>query len=402
MKILILNHNQENYGTYHRCFFLAKFMAQQGIHIHMICASGRNFDFLIRHRFINNHFSLTTLPRFKYGRFFTGQLWRMFLSVFQVLFYKYDILHAFTVAQPQIGIPAWFAKKVRGKKLVVDWDDLWGGGFADEHPFPVRNVLTWFEANIPRYADKITYVSEFISTRLQQLEYPINKCVKIPNANGMDININAFIKNNNFLSGRKKLGLTEQASLIVSVGNTYVYETQELMCRTIDWLHKKSSDIKLVLVGRVQIDPTLRKKYRSLFREKTIILAGIMDFNKIADFCKPADLLLLPMSNTNLEKARFPMRLGDYLRANRVIVSNAVGEVLYILKKYKSGVCADPVDPVDLGRKILQTFNSPEKSDRYKLGATKAWREEFNWPYITSKLITVYNTLLGNDNGSKK
>jgi hypothetical protein len=138
-RIVFLNHNQEQFGTYYRCFFLAKGLSEKGYKVTMLCASGKDFDLRVRKKRINDRFQIITLPRVKYHTFFTGQIeLRLPITLLYILFARYDMCHAFTVAQPQIGIPAWVAKKIRKKKLIVDWDDAWGDGFALHHPAMVR------------------------------------------------------------------------------------------------------------------------------------------------------------------------------------------------------------------------------------------------------------------------
>ena len=187
MKILFLNHNQEKIGTYFRCFWLGKNLSEMGHKITMICASGRKFDLLIRRRKVNKNFTIITLPRIKYGKFLTGQIeLRLPLTILYVLFLRYDVCHAFTVAQPQIGIPAWVAKKIRRKRLIVDWDDLWGGGFADFHASIIKRVLYWFENKIPLIADQVTYVSEFLGDKIEKMGLK-DIAVKIPNGSDPEL-----------------------------------------------------------------------------------------------------------------------------------------------------------------------------------------------------------------------
>jgi len=54
---------------------------------------------------------------------------------------KYDLLYAFTVAQPQIALPAILAKVLRKKKLIIDWDDIWGKGLGLSHGQLINSVF---------------------------------------------------------------------------------------------------------------------------------------------------------------------------------------------------------------------------------------------------------------------
>src|SRR3989339_338568 len=217
MRILFLNHNQEKFGTYYRCLFLGQELARLGHQVTMICASGKNFDFLIRKKKINDNLTIITLPRIKYSQYFTGQMFiRLPLGIWFALFGRYDVFHAFTVAQPQIGIPAWVAKKIRRKKLIVDWDDLWGGGFADYHVWPINKILSWFETTIPHCADRVTYVSEFLGRRIQELGLK-DIAVKVPN--GSDPTKVVPLDKT---SSRQELKLDLSRNYLVAMGNTYL------------------------------------------------------------------------------------------------------------------------------------------------------------------------------------
>lgn len=394
MKILFLNHSQENYGTYHRCFLLAENLAKRGLDITMICASGKKVDWKIRHRAIAKNFKLITLPRFKYGKYFTGQLWRMVLSIGQVLVYDYDILHAFTVAQPQIGLPAWIAKKIRRKPLVVDWDDLWGGGFADQHPAPIRQVLTAFEQRIPRVADQVTYVSEYLGRCLRQIGIASSICTKIENANGMKFPPEEFQRihpeKDNF---RRSLGIPLDAKLAVSVGNTYIDKTFILLFNAITAAVTADPQIALAFVGQVIVSEQLKNHYRKLFDRRNVILAGSMPFEKTAIFTTPDDILVLPMSDDPIEKARFPMRLGDYLRANRAVVATDVGEVGLFLKKHQAGLLSNPHDAAALGRNIVRLLQDVNLRENLRAQAITATTGELNWDNISRKLQSVYRKI---------
>ncbi|MBT8579357.1 hypothetical protein G6646_00180 [Polynucleobacter paneuropaeus] len=47
MNIIMLNHNYEGFGTWHRCFKYAKALAEDH-NVTMVCASGKKFDLKIR------------------------------------------------------------------------------------------------------------------------------------------------------------------------------------------------------------------------------------------------------------------------------------------------------------------------------------------------------------------
>ena len=93
----------------------------------------------------------------------------------EMLFDSSDILHTFKTL-PTSGIPSLFGK-IKGKPLILDWDDLEGfGGFADRDRFPYNHIADKFEKWIVKRADVLTVVSPFLEKRARELgfEKPIH------------------------------------------------------------------------------------------------------------------------------------------------------------------------------------------------------------------------------------
>lgn len=381
MKVLFLNHNQERFGTYWRCFYLAKHLSNQGFKITLICASGRNFDLLIRKKKINRNFLLITLPRIKYHQYFTGQILRLFLTLPLIFLIDYDLLHAFTVAQPQIALPALAAKYLKRKKLVVDWDDLWGGGFAEEHPGPVTKVLTFFERWTPQHADRITYVSEFLGEEIKKLGLS-QKANKITNGANLD-----EVKLIDQKKAQKKLGLDKKTKYLVSVGNTYFPQALKTLFQALEKIKQKEK-VKLLMVGLVEINPEVRKVYQKV--EKEMVLTGSVPFQKVLLYLGAADVLVLPMADNPIEKARFPIRLGDYLASGKPIAASGVGEVKYYLEKNKAGLTSSPHSVDELAENIIKLIRNKSLARRVSQNARNLAKRELAWEKIVDKLIKFY------------
>lgn len=384
MRILFLNHNQERFGTYWRCLFLGKYLSQRGHEIVMICASGKKFDLLIRKRQINPRFTLITLPRVKYSQYLTGQLWRLVISVFQALFYRYDIFHAFTVAQPQIGIPAWVAKKIRRKPLIVDWDDLWGGGFAEAHRPLIKKVLTSFEILIPRVADRITYVSEYLGQRIARLGFK-SKARLVPNGSNID-EIKIMDKN----VCRQRLKLDPGKKYLLSMGNTY-FRSFRILLKSVAKVMAEDPSVRLIMLGQVEINKEIRDLYEPI-KEK-IIIAGSRPFKEVPFYLGAVDCLILPMDNDPIEFARFPIRFGDYLCAGRPIVSNAVGVVKLYIDKFGCGL-ATPYDDVSgLAENISRVLSDTRLAAELGRKARAVAENELQWSRVAEQMNAVYNDL---------
>jgi glycosyltransferase involved in cell wall biosynthesis len=306
---------------------------------------------------------------------------RLFFYLYYVLFYPYDLLHAFTVAQPQIGLPALMGKWGRREKLIVDWDDLWGGGFADYHPFPVRQVLGFFERFVPRFADKVTVVSEDLRQRTLALGIAPDRVFKIPNGANIE-EVRPLEKR----ESRQRLELQENGRYLVSIGNTY-YSSLPFLLTAFRRVVQKEPTAQLLLVGLVEIPADCRGVYEDV-RENTVVV-GSKPFKEMPDYLAAADVLILPMGPEPIEVARYPIRLGDYLAAGRPIVANAVGEVKLVLEGYRCGLTSPVGEPPALAENILRIFADEKLAEELGQRAL-ATAHQLSWEKVTGQLAQVY------------
>lgn len=385
LRILILNHNPEHYGTYFRCYRLGRELARRGHLVTMVCASGRSFDLHLRRQVVvgsGGRMTLLTLPRVKYHRYFTGQLVRLLLTLPIVIYGHYDVVHAFTMAQPQIAIPAILRRVLGRTPLVVDWDDLWGGGFAEAHAFPVRRVLSASERLSLRFADWVTVVSQSLYERSLRYGVPEAHISVVPN--GCDVNSFPLRARE---QARAVLGFDAEGPLVVSVGNTYTSSLDKLL-GAFEHVLQRRTEARLVFVGTTI--PTEVATSHTMAMH-SIISTGPLPFEEAVHYMCAADVLALPMANDPIEIARFPIRFVDYLTSGRPIVSNAVGEVRKYLTVYKCGLAA-PVDDIPgFGEALLQVVSDQQLAFALGKRARDLASGLLSLERVTSQVERVYD-----------
>lgn len=331
----------------------------------MLCASGKEFDLSIRKIVVNENFTIFTLPRVKYTRYFSGQLiLRLPIYLLGVLTFDYDLLYAFTVAQPQIGIAAMVGKVLRRKKLVVDWDDLWGGGFANSHSFLIRKILEKSEVFFLRFADRITCASQMLYKKASSVYANKGNVYYLPNGCKTK-----HFSRTEYHQARQKLGYELNEVILLSMGNTYNSITLDLLFDTYRALLNTRSEIKLIMLSSIELPPTKKDQYSDILSR--ILFTGYVSDEQKDLYLSAANILVLPMENNPIEEARFPIRLGDYLLSGRPIVSNAVGEVKYYLEKYQAGLTCQPDSPEDFARAILTMLDDRTLAENCAANALK-------------------------------
>lgn len=386
MRILLLTHNYEDWGTYFRCFFLGKYLARAGCQVTILCTSKKNFDLKIRRKTLAANLKVITLPRIRFHEYHTGHFVRAILNSLIVLLSNFDILHSFTVAQPTSALPTVVYRVLRRKPIVVDWDDDWGEGLAKFHPLPIRKTLIFLEKNVPKVAHKITVVSDYLKNKAIGYGYDEKNIVKITNGANVET-----IRPINKEKARKHLGLKKNHPIIVSVGHAYM-GTHYMPFEVFSKVLVKRPEARLYLVGSFGLSEEVKNRYKKLL--KNIILTGEVPFTKIPYYLASADVLMLPMGDSPIERARWPIRFGDYLASGRPIVSNAVGEVKSIIEKEECGLTSSPTDLNGFARTIFEVLDSPELQERLGKKAREAAEEKYSWKKITENLIKVYQELI--------
>jgi len=87
---------------------------------------------------------------------------------------------------------------------------------------------------------------------------------------------------------------------------------------------------------------------------------GTLPFARVPVPMGAADVLLLPCSNTLTNRARGPIKLGDYLAAGRAVLANPVGDLVDVFQADEVGVLA-PDDEQGYGTALADLLNDRDR-----------------------------------------
>jgi glycosyltransferase involved in cell wall biosynthesis len=383
MRIVYLNHNYEGLGTYFRCLNLARTLGRRGHEVTIICASRGNFDLRIRRKQVGDGVTVVTLPRVRIHEYHTGHFFRGVLGSILAVTHPFDLIHAFAVAQPATALPA-IASRVRpGTPLAVDWDDAWTGGFALSHPPVVQKVLKAFEWRVPRLSRAVTVVSQFLQKQaVADVGISPERVFVVPN--GADVNA---IQPVDRQTARSRLNLPPDIPILMSVGHTYM-GTLTAMVEAIRSIRTHIPEAMLYIVGRPG------SIHYEAYEEPGVVFTGEQPFSSIPYYLGAADVLLMPMQDSAIDQARFPIRLGDYLASGRPIVANAVGEVGRILRQYDCGIAVEGDNPSDIALAALKLLNNAGLAASLSVKAREVAEGPLSWESIGAELERIYRTIV--------
>lgn len=384
MDILFLNHNVENYGTYFRCFHLAKGLTRRGHGVTLVCANRE--DTLSVTRRTDNGLTTILLPKYRLRGFHTLHTLRMLCNTGYALFSRYDVLHTFAFPLHPMAVPTLAARYLRpGLKLVLDHDDLWKGGFANQHPGPYQRLVGWFNDTLPGMARQCTAASAVLLDSFRAAGVPEEKIHYIPNCPTM---ARSPLSRD---EARAQTGLPAGVPLVLSMGHTYT-ESLFLLLDAYERARTKVPGLKLAFLGKMHIPASFEERLQPYLERAggDILRLGEKPPTDVPAYLAASDALLLPMDDDPIEKARFPIRFGDYLASGVPIVSNAVGEIERFLTEHDCGYAAPVSDAAAFGDRIAEALTDRTRRETIRANAARLVEAELNWDAVAAKLEGIY------------
>lgn len=280
-------------------------------------------------------------------------------------------------ASPYVGFPALVASKLRGKKAVVLLDDYERGITTKRHGRLAGALMGLCENLIIRSSDHNICASEFIFEKAKRLN---RNSTFIP----FGIPAGRFKKTRNM---RKKLGLREDDNVLIYVGSLTKDADADIAIEALKW-----ADAKLLILGGGEAEDNLKVLAGELGVAGRVIFCGWQKFKDVPDFISSSDICVIPMREMDIDRARCPMKLLEYIAAEKPIVGGDVGMVSFFLRQ-GAGLLCRPNDPKDMGEKISKIM-AGGLGACIKKGARKL-KDEYSWKRVAERYLDVYRRVIG-------
>jgi hypothetical protein len=325
------------------------------------------------------------LPIYSYHKYFNLQIIRMLCTIGILFFLSYKKVLASGFSQPQISIPCTLAKVLRKKKIFYVWDDIWGNGLGKELSIIINCIFLFFEKVSFLYSNGFVVVSSFHEKLIKRL----NLKKKIVSKIYMPyLKKNLDENNNSQLSFRDKHNIPLSCKLIFCMGNSF-FGTETILLNTVEYLKRTNLNFKLIIIGNYKPSQFLNIKQKKLVDQYFIITGYISEPKIFYNYMNHADIFLIPMARNLIEIARFPVRIFDYFRYKKLIVTNATGELYRIFTKFNIGILTRP-DAKSFAKGIIKGLAMSEKKRKnYIYNKNICIKSIFDEKKTSTKLIKV-------------
>lgn len=295
--------------------------------------------------------------------------------------------------------------------LVVDTDDWEGwGGWNDLLPYSraAKALFAWQERDLPRRAAAVTAVSRTLEAQMRSFGVPAERIVYLPN--GITSSQLAVLSTESPESSAQTAAAGSQSGLMSAerkpaAAQDSALRTYNVLLYTRFWefdvrdvvaalvaIAAGRPDARLLVVGRGE-----RGEERELLRraERAGVL-GAIDYRGWAEpasipaLLASADLALVPMDDTLINRARGLAKLLELMDAGLPIVAARVGQVAEYLEDGQSGLLVAPGDGGALARGALALLADADLRRRLGRAARARARSLYGWDLLAGAAEQAY------------
>jgi colanic acid biosynthesis glycosyl transferase WcaI len=289
----------------------------------------------------------------------------------------------------QLGLPAFWAKAVRGARVLVNVQDIHPDLAIEsgilKNPVGIRFAKA-LEKRVYGLADRIVVISEGFARNLREKGVPAAKLEVLPN--WVDTEFLKPAPKDNPVSRRH--GLRDKFVVMYS-GTVSISSNKALEC-VLEAAKLLAGDTGtlFVIVGEGLKMEALRRRAASLGLKNAAFLP-FQPYRDLPDLLASADVLLVPLDK---EKAQLsvPSKLYTFMAAGRPILGLADpdSEVATLLREKECGLAVPPDGAAAVAEAVRTLERSPEK--RRLLGGNA--REHVVRQFAKDRILRSYDELL--------
>jgi glycosyltransferase involved in cell wall biosynthesis len=304
---------------------------------------------------------------------------QMWLKLLVCLRERYDLIYV-SKPLPWALLPALAAKLLRGKKLLLDWD---------EHELAIisrlsRNPLYLgifgaIEKCGVKMADALVVVSPYLRKLALKWGYAKENIALVQN--GVDPALFKVRLGPEAL--RKEYGL--RGRIVMFLGSLRPQFDIDLVLRAMPLVIKEVREARLVIVGGGSERKNLERLADSLKISESVVFIGPQPHELVPSFVHAAEIVVAPNRNNNMNLSRSPVKIAEYMAIGTPVVANAVGLAADMLKG-GAGELVYSESPAEMARKIVGLLKDRKRGERLASAARERAIRLYTWERLGAVL----------------
>jgi glycosyltransferase involved in cell wall biosynthesis len=221
--------------------------------------------------------------------------------------------------------------------------------FTDNTKLNEKIAHALFDKYFMRFVDGVLPISEYLIEHLKRRGYrkPI---VKVPPLTDF----------NQFKVERQ----TGEENYFLYVGTAGYLSAIEFITKAFDLSVQQEYYLHLVVNGSSQQMKTLEDLIGRMKKKDKVRIFSNLKYSHLVHKYVHAKALLIPLTDSIQDKARFPQKISEYLASGNPIVTTNFGEVPFYFNDQKNALVAMNYDEKEYSEKLDFVVSSPEASDQ--------------------------------------
>ncbi len=163
------------------------------------------------------------------------------------------------------------------------------------------------------------------------------------------------------------------------------------LIQAMDELRNSDTKIKLCIAGDGPLLRALKKQTEELGLKDIVSFKAGLDHKEVSTWMKNLDVFVLACkTDSNGDMDGIPVVLMEAMSQSIPVISTKLSGIPELIIDGKTGLLAEPADPVDLADKIKQLIQSPDLCEKLVANAKKHVVEEFGQKVNIDRLLQYF------------
>lgn len=320
----------------------------------------------------------------------------------QALATQPDLLHLFK-PKGYSGLAALLARIIcPNLPLVVDTDDWEGwGGWNDLLPYPrlAKDLFAWQERDLPRRAAAITVASRTLETQVWGFGVPGERVFYVPN--GIDLDPATQHQQPGTRNSDVETHNAQRTTYNVLLYTRFwEFDVRDVVAAFVA-ISTHCPTARLLVIGKGE-----RGEEHALLRlaqragvAVAVDYRGWIEPEYIPAVLASADIALVPLDDTLINRARCSAKLLELMAAGLPVVAGRVGQVTEYITDDHNGLLVPPGNPAALARATLRLLEHAALRNRLGIAARQTVAA-FAWDRLVPAAEHAYDCALRNSRRS--
>lgn len=243
--------------------------------------------------------------------------------------------------------------------------------FKNETKAHERVAHVLFDKYFMKFVDAVLPISEYLITHLQKRGFK-KPYIKVPPLTDFKL-----------FSG---MPATTNERYFLYVGSAAYMEAIEFITRSFDLSSRSDYALHLVVNGSPAQMKAVSELIERMEKKDQVQIFSSLKYSELVEKYLQAKALLIPLTNTVQDSARFPQKISEYLASGNPIITTNFGEVPYYFKDQENALVANDYDEKAFAEKLDFVALHPETAQAIGLRGKETGLKFFDFNSYGSEI----------------